>query len=30
MIAVYSQAADCTLVTFDKKLSRLAGVKLAS
>ncbi len=29
MIAVDSQAADCTLVTFDKKLSRLAGVKLA-
>jgi len=30
MIAVDSQAADCTLVTFDEKLSRLAAVKLAS
>jgi predicted nucleic-acid-binding protein len=30
MIAVESQDADCTLVTFDKKLSRLLGAKLAS
>jgi len=30
MIAVESQAADCTLVTFDKSLSRLSSVKLAT
>jgi len=30
MIAIESQTADCTLVTFDKKLSRLPGVKLAT
>jgi len=29
LIAAESQAADCTLITFDKKLSRLPGVKLA-
>jgi len=29
IIAVESQAADCTLVTFDKKLSRIPGVRLA-
>ncbi|TLS66725.1 type II toxin-antitoxin system VapC family toxin [Mariprofundus erugo] len=29
LIAAESQAANCTLMTFDKKLSRLYGVKLA-
>jgi len=29
LIATESQAANCTLITFDKKLSRLSGVKLA-
>jgi len=30
LIATESQAANCTLITFDKKLSRLSGVKLAN
>ncbi|OIO74483.1 MAG: PIN domain-containing protein [Zetaproteobacteria bacterium CG1_02_53_45] len=29
LIAIESQAAGCTLVTFDRKLSLLAGVNLA-
>jgi len=29
LIAAESQAADCTLITFDKKLSHLSGVELA-
>jgi len=29
LITAESQAANCTLVTFDKKLSRLSGVKMA-
>ncbi len=29
LIAAESQSANCTLITFDKKLSRLPGVKLA-
>ncbi|MDQ6967865.1 MAG: type II toxin-antitoxin system VapC family toxin [Mariprofundaceae bacterium] len=29
LIATESQSANCTLITFDKKLSRLPGVKLA-
>ncbi len=29
LIAIESHAASCTLMTFDKKLSRLSGVKLA-
>jgi predicted nucleic-acid-binding protein len=30
LIAAESRAANCTLMTFDKKLSRLNGVNLAS